>query len=91
MNQDVAILEFRPGPGGEEARIWANDLMRMYIRYANIQAWKVEQLSDTAIRVRGTGVFTLLQYEAGTHRVQRVPSTERFQARPFWACLECVR
>jgi peptide chain release factor 1 len=77
MNPDVAILEFRPGPGGEEARLWANDLMRMYTRYANILGWKVEQLSDTAIRIRGLQAFTKLQYEAGTHRVQRVPTTER--------------
>jgi peptide chain release factor 1 len=77
MNTDVAILEFRPGPGGEEARIWANDLMRMYIRYGNISGWNIEQLSDTAIRIRGPQVFTRLQYEAGTHRVQRVPTTER--------------
>jgi peptide chain release factor 1 len=77
MNQDVAILEFRPGPGGEEARLWAADLARMYIRYAGISGWKIDQLSDTAIRIRGPGVFTKLQYEAGTHRVQRVPSTER--------------
>lgn len=77
MNSDVAILEFRPGPGGEEARIWASDLARMYTRYANILGWKVEQLSYTAIRIRGEGVFTKLQYEAGTHRVQRVPATER--------------
>jgi len=77
MNPDIAILEFRPGPGGEEARLWANDLMRMYTRYANITGWKVEQLSDTAIRIKGVQTFTKLQYEAGTHRVQRVPSTER--------------
>lgn len=77
MNADVAILELRPGPGGEEAKIWANDLMRMYIRYANILGWKTEQLSDMAIRIRGPQAFTRLQYEAGTHRVQRIPSTER--------------
>lgn len=77
MNPDIAILEFRPGPGGEEAKIWAGDLMRMYTRYGNIMGWKVEELSDNAIRVRGTGAFTKLQYEAGTHRVQRVPATER--------------
>ncbi len=77
MNLDVAILEFRPGPGGEEARLWANDLMRMYTRYVNILGWKVEQLSDNAIRIRGPQAFTKLQYEAGTHRVQRVPATER--------------
>src|SRR5438477_7091813 len=77
MNSDVVILEFRPGPGGEEARLWAYDLMRMYTRYANILGWKVEQISENAIRIKGEGAFTKLQYEAGTHRVQRVPSTER--------------
>lgn len=77
VNPDVAIMEFRPGPGGEEARIWAADLMRMYLRYGGISGWKIEQLSDSTIRLRGPGVFTKLQYEAGTHRVQRVPSTER--------------
>ncbi|MDO8451780.1 MAG: peptide chain release factor-like protein [bacterium] len=77
MNPDVAILEFRPGPGGEEAKIWASDLMRMYTRYANIIGWKVESISDNTIRVKGPQVFTKLQYEAGTHRVQRIPGTER--------------
>jgi peptide chain release factor 1 len=77
MNQDVAIMEFRPGPGGEEARIWAADLARMYTRYAGLSGWKIEQLSDTALRIRGPQIFTKLQYEAGTHRVQRVPATER--------------
>lgn len=77
MNPDVAILELRPGPGGDEAKIWAGDLLRMYTRYGAIMGWKVENLDDLVIRVRGTGVFTKLQYEAGTHRVQRIPTTER--------------
>jgi len=77
MNPDTAILEFRPGPGGEEAKIWARDLMRMYTRFANTQGWKVQELSDSAIRIRGPQAFDMLQYEAGTHRVQRVPTTER--------------
>ncbi len=77
MNSDIAILEFRPGPGGEEARIWASDLMRMYTRYANIVGWKVEQIDDMVIRILGQEAFTKLQYEAGTHRVQRIPATER--------------
>ena len=77
MNLDIAILEFRPGPGGEEAKIWAADLMRMYSRYANILEWKFEQLDDMVIRIRGPQAFTKLQYEAGTHRVQRTPRTER--------------
>lgn len=77
MNPDVAILEFRAGPGGEEAKLWAMDLMRMYIRYASILGWKVEQVADSAIRIKGPGAFDKLQYEAGTHRVQRIPATER--------------
>lgn len=77
MNSDIVIMEFRAGPGGEEAKIWASDLMRMYTRYANILGWKVEQLDSNVIRIKGAGAFTKLQYEAGTHRVQRVPSTER--------------
>jgi len=77
MNPNIVTLEFRPGPGGDEARIWSMDLMRMYTRYANILGWKVEQVTDNAIRISGVGSFTRLQYEAGTHRVQRVPSTER--------------
>ncbi len=77
MNPDIAILEFRPGPGGDEAKIWAGDLMRMYTRYASLSGWKVEALGDFVIRLRGAGAFTKLQYEAGTHRVQRIPTTER--------------
>lgn len=77
MNLNVAILEFRPGPGGDEAKIWATDLMRMYTRYANILGWNVIELSDSTIQIRGVDAFTTLQYEAGTHRVQRIPATER--------------
>src|SRR5512141_2976431 len=77
VNPDLTIMEFRAGPGGEEAKIWANDLMRMYTRYANLSGWKVEEISENAIRIKGPGAFTKLQYEAGTHRVQRVPATER--------------
>lgn len=77
MNPDVAILEFRPGPGGLEAKIWANDLMRMYTRYANLQGWKTDLVNETTLRIHGPQTFTKLQYEAGTHRVQRIPETER--------------
>ena len=77
FNPDIATLEFRAGPGGEEAKIWSMDLMRMYSRYASILGWKLEQISENAIRIRGPQVFEMLQYEAGTHRVQRVPTTER--------------
>lgn len=77
MNPDVAILEFRPGPGGDEAKIWAGDLLRMYTRYSGIAGWKVEELSENTIRIKGPDIFAKLSYEAGTHRVQRIPTTER--------------
>src|SRR3972149_10298610 len=77
MNEDIAILEFRPGPGGDEAKIWATDLMRMYLRFSNLAGFTVETLDVNVLRVKGTGAFTRLQYEAGTHRVQRIPETER--------------
>lgn len=77
MNLDTVILEFRAGTGGDEAKIWATDLMRMYTRYAIIAGWNVETVSDNALRIKGPQAFTKLQYEAGTHRVQRIPATER--------------
>lgn len=70
-------MEFRAGPGGEEAKLWAADLLRMYSRYAVILGWKVDLLDDTVLRVKGLDAFTKLQYEAGTHRVQRIPTTEK--------------
>jgi len=77
MNTNIAILEFRPGPGGEEAKLWAQDLMRMYTRYCNIKGHKVQTLGESAIRINGSDIYTTLQHEAGTHRVQRTPITER--------------
>ena len=81
-----AILEIRPGTGGEEAALFAGDLARMYQRYAERMGWRFEvleqQLSDLGgikeftAHVQGEGVFARLKYEAGTHRVQRVPETE---------------
>ena len=81
-----AILEIRPGTGGEEAALFAGDLARMYQRYAERMGWRFDileqQQSDLGgikeftAHVQGDGVFARLKYEAGTHRVQRVPETE---------------
>ena len=81
-----ALLEIRPGTGGDEASLFAADLLRMYQRYAENQGWKFEILdqSDTELggikevtaRIAGEGVFARLKYESGVHRVQRVPETE---------------
>jgi peptide chain release factor 1 len=82
----AAILEIRPGTGGDEAALFAGDLFRMYLRFAESQGWKVEILDESAAdlggykevvaAVRGKGVFAKLKFESGVHRVQRVPVTE---------------
>ncbi len=81
-----AILEIRPGTGGEEAALFAGDLARMYQRHAERQGWRWEVLEHQATdlgglkelvaHVQGEGVFARLKYESGVHRVQRVPETE---------------
>ncbi|MEL6495884.1 MAG: peptide chain release factor 1 [Cyanobacteria bacterium J06623_7] len=86
-NDDKNImLEIRAGTGGDEASIWAGDLVRMYTRYAETQNWKVFLLSESAadmggfkeaiLEVTGDSVYSKLKFEAGVHRVQRVPQTE---------------
>ena len=81
-----AILEIRAGTGGEEAALFAGDLLRMYQRYAEARRWKFElmSVSETGLggvkeavgSVGGRGVYARLKYESGVHRVQRVPETE---------------
>ncbi len=86
-NDDKNImLEIRAGTGGDEASIWAGDLLRMYSRYAESQSWRVKLLSESAadmggfkeaiLEIQGERVYSKLKYEAGVHRVQRVPVTE---------------
>ncbi len=72
------ILEIRPAAGGEEAKIWADDLLRMYTRFANFQGWKIEEIGERKIRITGENVWQKLNKEAGVHRVQRVPETESY-------------
>jgi peptide chain release factor 1 len=72
------ILEIRPAAGGEEAKIWADDLLRMYTRFANFSDWKVEEIGERKLRITGPGAWSRLKNEAGVHRVQRVPETERY-------------
>lgn len=81
-----AILEIRPGTGGEEAALFAADLMRMYQRHAEAHGWSFEVIEEQTsemggirelvARVKGEGVFARLKFESGVHRVQRVPETE---------------
>jgi peptide chain release factor 1 len=86
-NDDKNImLEIRAGTGGDEASIWAGDLVRMYSRYAESQNWRVKLLSESLadmggfkeaiLEIQGDQVYSKLKFEAGVHRVQRVPVTE---------------
>lgn len=80
------IIEIRAGAGGDEAGIFAGDLLRMYTRYAESNRWKVEMLDmneqgnnvikSVTFQIKGNGAFSRLKYESGVHRVQRVPVTE---------------
>ncbi|MBI2405825.1 PCRF domain-containing protein [Candidatus Microgenomates bacterium] len=70
-------LETRPAAGGDEASIWASDLLRMYTRFAGRCGWKATQVDDNVIKISGTNVFGELKHESGVHRVQRIPETER--------------
>lgn len=70
------ILEIRPGTGGEEAKIFASDLQNMYARFALSQKLEVIPLDQNIIKIKGNQAYPLFQYEAGGHRVQRVPVTE---------------
>ena len=80
------MLEIRAGTGGDEASIWAGDLVRLYSRYAETQGWRVKLLSESSadmggfkeavLEIAGDRVYSQLKFEAGVHRVQRVPVTE---------------
>src|SRR5918999_3991871 len=80
------IVEIRQGVGGDEAALWAGDLLRMLTRYAERRGWKTEQLGsspsegggfkDVTFAVKGDGSYSVFKWEGGTHRVQRVPETE---------------
>ena len=80
------IMEIRPGTGGDEAALFAGDLMRMYQRYVETQGWTFQVvenqttelggLKELVVHIKGASVFAKLKYESGVHRVQRVPTTE---------------
>ncbi len=84
-DKDV-LVEIRPGAGGEEAAIWVGDLYKMYTRFAERNGWNVEPIELTAsdqggyskiiFAIKSKGVFSKLKFEAGAHRVQRIPKTE---------------
>lgn len=77
LDQRNVIIQASGAAGGDEATNWGQELLRMYSRYAQNKGFKVEQLDDDIIKVSGNGAFELFKYEAGVHRVQRTPTTEK--------------
>ncbi len=77
LNDRNAIIEASGAAGGDEAKIWGQELLRMYSRFAEKKGFKVEQLDEDVIKISGSGAFGLFKYEAGVHRVQRIPVTEK--------------
>ena len=85
-DEQNVILEIRAGTGGEEAALFAQDLLRMYLRYAERRGWKAEimdandtgigGIKEASVLIKGKGAYSRMKYESGTHRVQRVPETE---------------
>ena len=86
LDEKDVLVEIRPGAGGEGAAIWVGDLYKMYTRFAERNAWNVEPIELTAsdqggyskiiFAIKSKGVFSKLKFEAGAHRVQRIPKTE---------------
>ena len=71
------ILEVKGAAGGDEAKLWADELLRMYTRFAQSKGFHIEPLDEVVIKISGRNVFGVFKYEAGVHRVQRIPATEK--------------
>lgn len=73
----TAYLEIRSAAGGDEAKIWASDLLRMYLKYATSRGWSVTPIDELTLKIKGEKAYDLLKNETGVHRVQRIPETEK--------------
>jgi peptide chain release factor 1 len=77
LGERNVLVQVSGAAGGDEATNWGQELLRMYSRFAQMKGFKVEALDEDVIKIEGHGAFELLKYEAGVHRVQRVPTTEK--------------
>ena len=77
MFNQTTYIEIRGATGGDEAKLWGQDLLRMYSRFATKKNWKQSQIDDLTLKITGPAVFDELKNESGVHRVQRVPTTEK--------------
>src|SRR3989344_4330064 len=76
LDDKNVIMEIKGAAGGEEAKLWGEELLKMYIKFAQRNNFKVEQVDENVIKVSGKNPFGFFKYEAGVHRVQRIPETE---------------
>lgn len=77
LDERNVLLQVSGAAGGEEAKLWAFELLRMYSRFAEIKGFKIEHLDEDVVKISGSNVFGTFKYEAGVHRVQRIPETEK--------------
>lgn len=76
-NSRDVILEIRAGAGGEEASLFASELLRAYVRYAELHGWRVSSVDTGIVEISGKDVYGRIKFESGVHRVQRIPKTEK--------------
>ena len=77
INPNVAIIESLPGVGGDESKLWMQELIMSYAKYAQKHGIKMAYMEDNILKLTGENAFALFRYETGVHRVQRIPETER--------------
>ena len=77
VNQNVVIIEALPGVGGDESKLWYQELLMSYLRFAERKGFKYTYLDGNIVRIVGEGAYNLFKNETGVHRIQRVPTTER--------------
>lgn len=77
INPNIAIMEALPGAGGDESKIWMDDLLNSYVKFATRKGLKVIPLDDNTIQIKGERAYHFFKRETGVHRVQRIPATER--------------
>jgi peptide chain release factor 1 len=77
VNPNIVIIEALPGVGGDESKIWYQELLLSYLKFAERKGFKYSTIDDNLVKITGEGVYNLFKNETGVHRIQRVPSTER--------------
>lgn len=77
INPNIVIIEANGGVGGDEAKLWAADLLSSYMKFATKLGFKVTLIEDNIVKIKGENAFTIFKNETGVHRVQRIPSTEK--------------